>query len=174
MTEAEWEACKDPQDMLSFLRNKASQRKLRLFACACCRRIWHLITEEHSREAVRIAEQYADGFVDRQGLAHAFTLARNAKHAVCPGASNDPRNPRRWAANAAQDTTRIAIQRAAGACSWSVALAVDCRDLNKRDPVELQQQTLLLRDLFGNPFRPVNTSPPWWRDQTAVRLAQAI
>ena len=37
MTEAEWLACNDPTPMLEFLRDKASERKLRLFFCACCR-----------------------------------------------------------------------------------------------------------------------------------------
>jgi hypothetical protein len=32
VTEAEWQACTDPDKMLEFLRDKASDRKFRLFA----------------------------------------------------------------------------------------------------------------------------------------------
>ena len=37
MTAAEWDACADPRPMLDFLHDKASDRKLRLFACAYAR-----------------------------------------------------------------------------------------------------------------------------------------
>jgi hypothetical protein len=62
MTEAEWLACTDPTKMLEYLRDKASERKLRLFACACCR---YLLTsleqvslgEERLLQASEVAEE---------------------------------------------------------------------------------------------------------------------
>jgi hypothetical protein len=63
MTEAEWLAATDPTPMLQFLTGKASDRKLRLIAVACCRRIWHLLTNERSRRAVDATELCADGLL---------------------------------------------------------------------------------------------------------------
>jgi hypothetical protein len=60
VTEAEWLIATDPVAMLDDLRGKASDRKLRLFACARCHHVWHLLTGESNRKAVEIAEQHAD------------------------------------------------------------------------------------------------------------------
>jgi hypothetical protein len=70
MTKAAWLQSTDPQKMLESLGKKATERKLPLFACACCRRIWDLLPEcvmvsgedhEGCRQAVVRAEGYADG-----------------------------------------------------------------------------------------------------------------
>src|SRR4051812_25309139 len=61
MTDAEWRAFSDPRPMLDFLRGRASDRKLRLFAVACCRRLWALLPDERCRSALEIAERFADG-----------------------------------------------------------------------------------------------------------------
>jgi hypothetical protein len=63
MTEAEWLRCSDPTAMLEFLRDrgKASERKLRLLACACCRDVWDLLPAGSSRETVEAVERALDG-----------------------------------------------------------------------------------------------------------------
>ena len=67
MTEQDWLAGKDPSPMLSFIREKASDRKLRLFACGCCRRLWDLPDRER-REKVDALECLADGVGSEQEL----------------------------------------------------------------------------------------------------------
>src|SRR5436309_3266816 len=68
MTEADWLASTDPTPMLEFLRGKASDRKLRLFACGCCRRVYHLFDDQRSSNAVDVAEQFADGCATNEEL----------------------------------------------------------------------------------------------------------
>src|SRR4051794_19754208 len=63
MTEDDWLVCTDPERMLDFLGDQASIRKRRLFACGCCRRIWHLLSYEGSRTALEAIEQDVDGLL---------------------------------------------------------------------------------------------------------------
>jgi hypothetical protein len=56
MTEQEWLACSDQEIMLTSLKHQGSKRKLALFGCACCRRIWHVIADHRKRRAVELVE----------------------------------------------------------------------------------------------------------------------
>jgi hypothetical protein len=69
MTEQDWLACTDPRPMLEFLRGKASDRRLRLFAAARCRQ-FHPDWDDSwpIREAVEAAEQVSDGLCDERRL----------------------------------------------------------------------------------------------------------
>jgi len=68
MTEQEWLKCTNPHKMLKFLKGKVSDRKLRLFGCACCRRAWNFITDQTIRNVVDCVERFADGLADREEL----------------------------------------------------------------------------------------------------------
>jgi hypothetical protein len=48
-------------DMLEHAYGCARNRKLRLFACACCRRFNHLLPSDATRRALETSELVADG-----------------------------------------------------------------------------------------------------------------
>jgi hypothetical protein len=66
VTKEEWLSCQYAGEMMKWLRT-ADGRKLRLFACACCRQIWDLMTED-ARQLVEAAERWADGHISRKEL----------------------------------------------------------------------------------------------------------
>ena len=81
MTEQEWLECIDPFKKLCLFRGRLRNRfnrKIRLFACACCRRIWDHFVDERSRKAVEVAERYADGGATDEELSAASTAAGQA------------------------------------------------------------------------------------------------
>src|SRR5262245_30564095 len=106
LTEADWPTCSDLYRMLELLIGKSSDRKFRLFACACCRRVWRLLPNDASRNAVVIAEEYADGLRPREDL----PAARDAVNATIPDLTEDERakptrtTPGDWARMAANST----------------------------------------------------------------------
>jgi hypothetical protein len=180
MTEQEWLTCTDPTPMLELLRGKPSERKLRLFAVACCRRIWHLLIDKRSREAVEVAERYADGRATDEELETASDVARAVWDADMERASTEGKWDRRsdlpyYDASAAAYNVAIPLGWW-GAAPAFVAPYETARDVSA-DPVrEGSAQCILLRELFGNPFRPITLDLSWfsWNEGTILKLAQAI
>jgi hypothetical protein len=80
MTEAEWLSCTDPAALLTDL---STERKQRLFACACARRVWHLMADERSRKAAEASEAFADDTRLVFDLRHAHKVAEEVIVPAC-------------------------------------------------------------------------------------------
>jgi hypothetical protein len=151
MTEAEWLASSDLNAMLEHLGEQISPRKLRLFACACCRRVWDLLHEPACRQAVVVAERFADGLATKEEL----MAARNEAVQQGPGSSAAQvaaRDPRWAAAWTAVGASKIA--------AWAAA-----------KNSERSEQAALLREIVGNPFLPPPETASW--PPEIVSLAEA-
>src|SRR5262245_26473741 len=75
MTEHEWNSCGDPVRLVEFVWGMGIDRKLRLFACACVRRVWGQLTDLRSREAIEMSERFADGAAGKEELRSAAKAA---------------------------------------------------------------------------------------------------
>jgi hypothetical protein len=187
MTEAEWLACTDPQLMLEFLRGKVSDRKLRLFGCACCRGIWHLLTDKRSRRAIDVAERFGDGEVSTKGLAKAFLKAHDAfqeandddwclyhgtnivSGLVRPVVANEQHPDAYDPIRLSQDVIDLL------ACEASHAEEEDAdgRGYTEGEDLECKRQSGIIRDVLGNPFNPAALDPSWLTS-TVLALAAGI
>lgn len=191
MTESQWLSSSDPAAMMEVVRKDrqrvksgpgwdnyyfASDRKLRLFAVACCRQVWHLLTDERSRRAVEVAERYADGKAEDS---ERHTAARGAEEA--------------WSL----DESNVVSATAAAVCWRDIAgniPGIVARMAHGGFGIPLISQAALLREIVGNPWRLMtdellylsnmrhvghkdyNIDVPWltWNDGTVPRIAQSI
>ena len=86
MDESAWLSCVHPGEMLEQLRGRGSERKWRLFACACCRRVRHLLGNASFSRLLDSLERQAEW----QGQDESPLLLK-AGHAFCaasPGSGN--------------------------------------------------------------------------------------
>ena len=166
MTEAEWLGCDDPLEMLHCLRGRGpvSDRKERLFACMC-RRVWDLLVDDRSREAVEVAERYADGSANRDDL---IVVQRKADAAY-----QRARKQHGPAAFRLCCAAHMALQ----ATSTAKKVRFDPREneflrgaKERKEKTERKARSDLIRDFIGNPFHPVTIDPAWltWNDGTAL------
>src|SRR5262249_16655184 len=174
MTERDWEQSTDPQAMLEFVQTAglASDRQLRLFACACCRRIWPLGPDESLREAVRATERHIDGLATHEELRAWTDAAAGPEDLHLRWDASPWPTPRTYAGRAAYFTAR---RRDILMASAGAANAV--RAHQSQQEVEQAAQADILRDLFGAlPFRPVTLDAAVlaWNEGTIVSLARAI
>jgi hypothetical protein len=184
VTEEEWLEATDPRPLLQrhllelHLR-KAIDRKLRLFAVACCSRMRHLLTAP-GVQALRLAERLAEGLASIDDCSR--WCDQGARRRVEPDPVKDWSRP----------PARVTVYEVASRHSWEAAYrtaqqtahmgSVEAvrvrggewlRHWSKAMATQYAALTKLLRDIFGNPFRPVRDDPSWLT-LTVRTLAEGI
>jgi hypothetical protein len=173
MTQSEWDSCTDPTAMLDWLadRGTATDRKLRLFAFACCSRVWHLLPDE-GRRVVLAAEGYDEGRATRHERDAAVADFRKAH-----GRYSIPSPLLR----AAYHTKEVSFDpfmagMVARDVAWAACGLAPGADELPASAAERAAQASLVREIFGSPWsRQVGIDPGWldWSGGTVRRLAES-
>jgi hypothetical protein len=163
MTEAEWLACHDPIAMLASLTPETCLRKTRLCMVSWCRRHVGKAVHQECKEAIEAAERFADGSERLQSLIQLRERLPSAE----PDYDGTPLPfpaAAFWITHGEHtqgNVLRFVVEQ--------VLLLM--QDAGGRSEPAIQ--AALIRDIFGNPFRPVSFDPAW-RTDTAVALAQQM
>jgi hypothetical protein len=145
-------ASTDLKEMLTFLKGNVSDRKLRLFGCACGRQHLHRKHDERDRPLFEVEERYADGMASIETLVAAFEAA-----------GNDPVDAR----DLAHFDPYLNAYYMGAEYEYSVGTIPD----------EVRRLHCgLLRDIIGNPFRSrtVDRGCLGRNDSAVLRMAQSI
>jgi hypothetical protein len=167
MNDVEWRSSFEPWIMLHTLhRSGPSERKVRLFNAAICRRFWDYLPEA-SRSIILESELLADGLVKANDAQELCDRANKVVHELF-----DQRYPTKL-----YPSNDVRIQRDAAA---AVCYAVLPNELWgavayfwELKPSEKQHHSNIIRDVFGNLFRVVTVQPSGLATKV-VSLAQTI
>jgi hypothetical protein len=170
--EEEWLACRDVWEMFGRFRFPASERKLRLFSVVCCRCSGSLLANPFLRRAVNLVEQFADGHATEEELHATFLWASNLTLKLRK--ANRERKIHRWAEAAAVMHSTAPADRGASMAAetgWHIARATVSEEVEAT-------MAALLRDIVGNPFRPLSrvrpTNPSWLTPEVITMTGAAM
>jgi hypothetical protein len=195
MTEQEWLACSDPDDLLEWLRERASDRQFRLFMCACCRRFLPLLPRKPAHDVrlcekyVTLGERFAEGLITREEIESAIgemelvnvsnegylavLAARQATYREVAGCSRPVLRGRNLIAHPASTAAEYSRTVMSRLQMNNEAARGSTPTSRKRFATiaEKRYQIHLLHDIFGNLLRP-NLLDEAWRTPTVIALAR--
>jgi hypothetical protein len=150
VTEHEW-LHGPPRRVVVKVRRLKDERKRLLFLCAFFARYRAQLQRPTLPAAIDLVERFADGEAGDAHFSRAKGLAR-----ACD-----------WSQERLPDNLSLDLLQVAHAVASDAAASVEVRMPMLKNGV---LQADLLRDIFGNPFRPV-AADPGWRTSTVVALA---
>jgi hypothetical protein len=170
MTEEEWLAESHPRSMLEFREDVRYARQWQLFLCACARRQWQSLVDVRLRAQVELHESHADSMIPD-------SVVENAARVLFEGFGY---GEGAGGAASSQELSTLVVHgtgltesRFDDALQAAIGVYDAAAELSGSPNKEYAAQAELIRDIFGNPFRPVSFSPDW-RTSTAVALAQQM
>lgn len=200
LTEDKWNTADQPYVLLRHLQQRTrinrvpgGQRRLRLFACACCRHIWDLLADTEARHAIDVSERAADGLAKRTELAAVHAEVADLGQAAGQhlgevvrrqqkGREFDEARTRecmlRAVANATSRTVGVMLAHSTALSTGSAAgFAAGLADMTAYGSAVLAEshyQCDILRDIMTDLIQPVSIDPAWltWHDRTVVHLAR--
>jgi hypothetical protein len=177
------------QAVENFPDARGSDRKLRLFACACYHRIGHLLPHSVARATVQVAERFADGtasvaeFLKTEAAVRQLVTALEPRWRASDGAERITLHPTHAALALAGIVCWCEPQKAAWYAASNAHLevpylanpgvGVHSRQRWEGEVAEKRAQCQLLREIFGDAFRSAVFAPDW-RTDTAVSLARQM
>ncbi len=175
MNRTDWVAWNNPLPLLGWLRGQASERKLRLFACACCRDIADILAE-YGPKLIGLLEEcelIADGRLVLSIPGHLAEIPLDVREPVlAQNVLAAALQPSAW--NAARETVeavRQLLQARADSRGGSHRAMLGGSWASSATRI----QAALVRDLFGDPFR---TRPLFLADvveqRSVIHLARTI
>jgi hypothetical protein len=182
LTEEAWLACPAPDSLLyRALRHGASERKLRLVGCACCRLIWHNLIHPQSKAAVEAAERFADGVCSVEELSEAGEEAAAVAWQGTPPRRVDRDRRAEYVEHlsAAAAASVTGVEADDGWPFWEhlgdvLERVVEAAEFQPFGLSRAAMEAALcdsMRDVFGNPYRPA--AFPAWLTPAVVSLARA-
>jgi hypothetical protein len=165
-TEAEWADCQEPRRMIKVVQNRGSERKQRLAIVAAARLFWDQLPVGEMREAVEACEGRADGVVGQE------TLDDYRRRFYGYVLRDAPPGQRQWDENPALRSAFGLVLATTCPGSTLRTLAGNKHWRTGAEPRD-EQVSDIIRDIFGNPFRPVRLDASW-RTSTAVALASRM
>lgn len=171
LNDSQWLTSLDSFALLLHLRashNVATDqqgRKLRLFACACCRLMLEACKPNFAEysEIISLAERYAEGEIDRTRC----LASRLQRYLV-----GEPLHLGAHLSALASLQDEDPYSAATGASAFAPH-AIGCMNTGRTYHQALANQAIMVRDLFGNPFRRVAV-PSEWRTETVLALARGV
>ncbi|QEL13160.1 hypothetical protein [Limnoglobus roseus] len=174
MTEEEWLRGQSPEPLIEKIEQLHLSRKISLLGLAFCARLASLVTDSRHRNVFLGAEDYFEGIITTEQFdrllkpviamwaQEGFRTADSIENCLTAAARH-----------ALQDGNAIYLARFVAMAKGLEAGPEDSVECQRGISTEETALCELIRDIFGNPFRPVAIDSAWLTP-TTVAIAEGI